>query len=106
MEDKKAKEIVIINLKKINNSITDYFVLATGTSNTHIDSIGEGLEYDVFNKFSEKPWNIEGIKNRKWVLIDYINVVAHIFNQDKRKLYDLEKLWGDGKILNSINEKG
>ena len=55
MEDKKAQDIRIIDLKKINTSVTDYFVLATGTSNTHIDAISDGIEIDVFNRFKEKP---------------------------------------------------
>ena len=60
MENKKAEDIKIINLKNIKNSVTDYFVLATGNSNIHIDSIAEGIEEDVFKKFHEKPWSKEG----------------------------------------------
>lgn len=105
MDSKKAKDILIIDLKKIDNSVTDYFVLATGSSNIHIDSIANGIEFDVYNNLGEKPWKKEGLNNREWVLIDFVNVVAHIFNQNKRELYDLEKLWGDGKILNRTNEK-
>ena len=97
MEDKKAQDIRIIDLKKINNSVTDYFVLATGTSNTHIDAISDGIEVDVFKRFKERPWKKEGKDNKEWVLIDFVDVVAHIFNENKRSLYNLEKLWGDGK---------
>ena len=105
MDDKKAENIIIINLKKIKNSVTDYFVLATGNSNIHIESIANGIEYDVFKKFNEKPWNKEGVNNSEWVLIDFVNVVAHIFNPDTRENYNLEKLWGDGHILKINNEK-
>ena len=97
MEDKKAQDIRIIDLKKINTSVTDYFVLATGTSNTHIDAISDGIEIDVFNRFKEKPWKKEGENIREWILIDFVDVVAHIFNENKRSIYNLEKLWGDGK---------
>ena len=105
MDGKKAENIIIINLKKIKNSVTDYFVLATGNSNIHIESISSGIEYDVFKKFKEKPWNKEGVNNSEWVLIDFVNVVAHIFNPDTRETYNLEKLWGDGDLLNNDNEE-
>ena len=81
MDDKKAEDIRIINLKKIENSVTDYFVLATGNSNIHVDSIADGIQEDVLKKFNERPWKKEGIENREWILIDFVNVVAHIFDE-------------------------
>ena len=104
MDDKKAEDIRIINLKKIENSVTDYFVLATGNSNIHVDSIADGIQEDVLKKFNERPWKKEGIENREWILIDFVNVVAHIFDEKKRNLYELEKLWGDG-IIKKHNSK-
>tara|TARA_A100000164_G_C21943553_1_gene792132 strand:+ start:3369 stop:3734 length:366 start_codon:yes stop_codon:yes gene_type:complete len=102
MENKKAEDIKIIKLKNIKNSVTDYFVVATGNSNVHIDSIAEGIEEDVFKNFHEKPWNKEGKDNAEWVLIDFIDVVAHVFNEKNRTEYNLEGLWGDNneKSLN------
>ena len=100
MDDKKAEDIRIINLKEINNSVTDYFVLATGNSNIHIDAIADGIQENVFKEYNERPWKKEGIENREWILIDFVNVVAHIFDEKKRNLYELEKLWGDGIINN------
>ena len=99
MENKKAEEIRIIDLKKIKNSVTDYFVLATGNSNTHVDSIADGIEADVYKKYKERPWKKEGKDNSEWVLIDFVNVVAHVFDEEKRNLYNLETLWGDGIII-------
>ena len=104
MDDKKAEDIRIINLKEINNSVTDYFVLATGNSNIHIDAIADGIQENVFKEYNERPWKKEGIENREWILIDFVNVVAHIFDEKKRNLYELEKLWGDG-IINNYNTK-
>ena len=95
MENKKAEDIKIINLKNIKNSVTDYFVLATGNSNIHIDSIAEGIEEDVFKNFREKPWKKEGKDNAEWVLIDFVDLVAHVFNEKNRTEYNLEGLWGD-----------
>ncbi len=105
MEKKKAKDIRIIDLKKIKNSVTDYFVLATGNSSTHIDSIADGIEIDVFKKFKERPWKKEGKINSEWILIDFVNVVAHIFDKEKRNLYNLETLWGDGIIKDFKSKK-
>ena len=100
MDDKKAENIKIINLKKIKNSVTDYFVLATGTSNIHIDSISDGIQENLYKKFRQRPWKKEGIENREWIILDFVNVVAHIFNDTLRNHYNLEKLWGDGIIKN------
>ena len=104
MDDKKALDIRIINLKNIKNSVTDYFVLATGNSNVHIDAIAEGIQDDVYKKYNERPWKKEGIENREWILIDFVNVVAHVFDESKRNLYNLENLWGDG-IIKEFNNK-
>ena len=104
MDDKKALDIRIINLKNIKNSVTDYFVLATGNSNVHIDAIAEGIQDDVYKKYNERPWKKEGIENREWILIDFVNVVAHVFDKSKRNLYNLENLWGDG-IIKEFNNK-
>ncbi len=104
MDDKKAIDIRIINLKNIKNSITDYFVLATGNSNIHIDAIADGVQVDVYKKYKERPWKKEGLQNSEWILIDFVNVVAHIFDENKRGLYNLENLWGDG-IIKEFNTK-
>jgi len=104
MDDKKAIDIRIINLKNIKNSITDYFVLATGNSNIHIDAIADGVQVDVYKKYKERPWKKEGLENSEWILIDFVNVVAHIFDENKRDLYNLENLWGDG-IIKEFNTK-
>ena len=104
MDDKKALDIRIINLKNIKNSVTDYFVLATGNSNVHIDAIAEGIQDDVYKKYNERPWKREGIENREWILIDFVSVVAHVFDESKRNLYNLENLWGDG-IIKEFNNK-
>ena len=104
MDDKKAIDIRIINLKNIKNSITDYFVLATGNSNIHIDAIADGVQVDVYKKYKERPWKKEGLENSEWILIDFVNVFAHIFDENKRGLYNLENLWGDG-IIKEFNTK-
>ena len=76
MNENKAEDIKILNLKKINNSVTDYFVLCTGKSTTQIDAIADNIEEKVSKKFSEKPWKKEGKINKEWILIDFVNVVV------------------------------
>ena len=104
MGDKKATDIRIINLKNIKNSVTDYFVLATGNSTIHIDAIADGVQVDVYKEYQERPWKKEGTENSEWILIDFVNVVAHIFDENKRSLYNLENLWGDG-IIKEFNTR-
>ena len=102
MKDKKAKEVSIINLEKIKNSICDYFVICSGNSDIQIDSIAENIEKKVYENTNEKPWKKEGEFNKEWLILDFVNVVAHIFIKEKRYHYNLDKLWGDG---NNIIEK-
>ena len=97
MKDKKAKEVSIINLEKIKNSICDYFVICSGNSDIQIDSIAENIEKKVYENTNEKPWKKEGEFNKEWLILDFVNVVAHIFLKEKRYHYNLDKLWGDGK---------
>ncbi len=98
MEEKKASDIVLMDLRQVNNSVTDMMILASGSSDKQVEAIAESIEEEV-NKGGEKgPWRIEGKSNNQWVIMDYVNVVAHIFLNDKREFYGLEDLWGDAKI--------
>ena len=98
MKDKKAKEIVCIDLRDIKNSITDFFVVCHAESRTHIDAIARSVEETVFKKSGELPFHKEGFANSEWLLLDYTNVVAHIFIQEKRQFYGIERLWADAHI--------
>ncbi len=105
MLEKKAEEIVVIDLRKVQNAVADYFVLCSGNSDTQIDAISESLEAEVKKRTSQTPWHREGHNQREWILIDYVDVVAHVFNKEKRAFYGLEELWGDGIIqrLEAVN---
>lgn len=96
MQDNKAEDIVVIDLRKIENSVTDFFVIASGNSKTQIDGIVDAIVRSTRKALKEKPWHQEGKGNSQWVLLDYVNVVAHIFQKDIRKYYELEDLWADG----------
>ena len=95
MQEKKATDIVVIDLRGVKNAVSDYFVICTGTSDTQLDAISESVEKEVYKYTGEFPWHREGKENKEWVLIDYVDVVAHVFKKDKRAFYGLEDLWGD-----------
>lgn len=98
MQEKKAEEIIKIDFKKINNSICDYFIICHGNSGTHANSISDSIEFEVRKKINTKPWHKEGMANAEWILLDYIDVVVHIFQYEARNFYRLENLWGDAEI--------
>ncbi|HPI28254.1 MAG TPA: ribosome silencing factor [Candidatus Marinimicrobia bacterium] len=90
--DKKARDVVIIDLRPLT-SITDYFVICTGAVDQHVKAIVD--EIDDRLRPAEKPWHIEGYQHLSWVLMDYVNVVVHVFNPEARAYYNLERLWAD-----------
>ena len=98
MQEKKAEEIVVLDLREVKNSISDFFVICSGNSDTQIEAIAQSIEEQVYKIDQENPWHIEGLNNKLWVLIDYVDVVAHVFNNREREFYNLESLWGDAKI--------
>jgi len=98
IQEKKGSNIVILNLKDVGNAIADFFVICTGTSDTQIDAISEAVEEEVNNEAKERPWHREGHQNKEWILLDYVNVVVHIFKSNVRSFYGLEELWGDAVV--------
>ena len=98
MQERKATDIVVINLKSLKNAVSDYFVIASANSDTQLDAIATAVEEEVFKAVRQNPWQSEGRTNKEWVLLDYVDVVAHIFLRDKREFYALEELWGDASI--------
>ncbi|HMC00264.1 MAG TPA: ribosome silencing factor [Flavobacteriaceae bacterium] len=97
IEDVKGKEINILDLREIENTVCDYFIICEGTSNTQVSAIINSVQKKVSKELKEKPWHIEGLDNAEWVLIDYVNVVVHVFQKHIREYYDIESLWGDAK---------
>ena len=98
MQEKKAKDIVVMDLRNVKNAIADFFVICSGTSDTQIEAIAESVDEQVYKEFKENPWHTEGKTNKEWMLLDYVNVVVHIFKKDKRDFYSLENLWGDAQV--------
>ena len=103
MQENKAENIVILDLRKIENSICDFFIVCSGESSTQVDGISKSIKRYTSEEILEKPWKIEGEKNSEWILLDYCNVVVHVFHKEKRKFYDLEDLWADAKRTDISN---
>lgn len=99
MQDNKAEDIVVLDLREIENAVTDFFVICSGNSTTHVDGIVSSLIRETSRQIKEKPWHQEGTRGDEWVLLDYVNVVAHIFYKEAREFYDLEDLWADAKRI-------
>jgi ribosome-associated protein len=98
MQDKKAKNITVIDLQKLEHRVCDYFVICDADSTTHVDAIAGSLDDLVKQKTGESPYHSEGFQNSEWIIIDYINIVAHVFLKEKREFYNIEGLWADGEI--------
>jgi len=96
--EKQGKDVVKIDLRTFENRITDYFIICHGNSVTQVDSITNSVEETVRKETGEKPAHIEGLENCFWVLLDYIDVVVHIFQEEYRNFYSLESLWADAEI--------
>ncbi|WP_128547848.1 ribosome silencing factor [Larkinella soli] len=98
MQEKKAVDIVVMDLRDVKNAIADFFVICSGNSDTQIDAIADSVSEEVFKDSQINPWHQEGKMNREWILLDYVDVVAHVFKKERRSFYDLEQLWGDAEI--------
>jgi ribosome-associated protein len=101
MNNLKANDIVSLNLKEIETSVCDYFIICHGTSNTHVNAITNSIIEETLKKLKDKPFSKEGMENGEWVLLDYGNIVVHVFQKETRDFYNLENLWGDA-IINKI----
>lgn len=105
MLEKKAEDIVVLDLRKVKSAIADFFVICSGNSDTQLDAIAESVEKEVKEKSAENPWHREGTQQKEWVLLDYVTVVAHIFLRDRREFFALEELWGDAIITKVTPEE-
>ena len=98
MQEKKAENITVIDLREIDNAVCDFFVISNANSNTQVNAIVSSIQKKVSKNTKDKPWHIEGSENSEWVLMDYVHVVVHVFQKHIREYYDIENLWGDAKI--------
>jgi ribosome-associated protein len=98
MQEKKASDVLVMDLRKVKNAVADFFVVCSGNSDKQLDAIADSVDHEVFKAVKENPWHVEGKSNKEWVLLDYFDVVVHIFKKDKREFFALEKLWGDAEM--------
>jgi ribosome-associated protein len=99
IEEVKGQDIEILDLREIENTVTDYFVICNGSSNTQVNAIVSSIQKTVSKTLKEKAWHIEGGENSEWILMDYVHVVVHVFQKHIRDFYDIEGLWGDAKSV-------
>jgi ribosome-associated protein len=98
IQEKKGNDIVRLDLRNIFSSVSDYFVICHADSATQVKAIANSVEEEIFKATQQEPWRKEGLEYGEWILLDYIDVVVHIFRTDKREFYDVEDLWGDAEI--------
>jgi len=98
IEKVKGLNISILDLRDIENTVCDYFVICEGSSNTQVNAISSSIQKTVSKAIKDKPWHVEGEANAEWILLDYIDIVVHIFQKQIREFYNIESLWGDAKI--------
>ena len=98
IEDVKGEDITILDLREIDNSVCDYFVICNGNSNTQVNAISGSIQRTVSKQLHDKPWHVEGEQNAEWILMDYVHIVVHVFQKQIREYYNIEDLWGDAKI--------
>jgi ribosome-associated protein len=97
IEDVKGNDITILDLRALENTVTSYFIICNGTSNTQVKAIVSAIQRNVSKALKENAWHVEGNEQAEWVLLDYVDVVVHVFQKHVRAYYDLEGLWGDAK---------
>ena len=98
MQEKKAVDIVVMDLRNVKNAVADFFVICSGNSDKQLSAIAQAVDDEVFKTLNEDPWSKEGKHNKEWMLLDYVTVVVHIFKKDKREFFALEELWGDAVV--------
>ncbi|HJP63248.1 MAG TPA: ribosome silencing factor [Mucilaginibacter sp.] len=98
IQEKKGNDIVRLDLRNIFSSVSDYFVVCHADSSTQVKAIANSVEEEIFKATQQEPWRKEGLEYGEWILLDYVDVVVHIFRTDKREFYGVEDLWGDAEI--------
>jgi ribosome-associated protein len=98
IQEKKGNEIVRLDLRNIHSSVADYFVVCHAESSTQLKAIAQSVEEEVFKALQLEPWRKEGYQQSEWIILDYVDVVVHIFKTDKREYYGIEDLWGDAEM--------
>lgn len=104
MLEKKANKITVLDLRKLKTAMADYFIVCHGNSDKQVSAIADSVDEQAKKLAGERAWHIEGAELSEWILMDYFDVVVHIFREDKRDFYGIEELWSDAEITH-ISDK-
>jgi len=104
MLEKKANDITVLDLRKLKTSMADFFIICHATSDKQVVAIADSVEETVRKTAGEKPWHVEGRELSEWILLDYFDIVVHVFKKDMRDFYGIEELWSDADITR-VEEK-
>ena len=97
IQEKKGNDIVRLDLRELNSSVSDYFVVCNADSATQVKAIADSVEDEIYKQTKTNPWRKEGLDNAEWIILDYFDIVVHIFKTEKRDFYGIEDLWGDAE---------
>ncbi|MDF3077198.1 MAG: rsfS [Sphingobacteriaceae bacterium] len=98
IQEKKGNDIVRLDLRNIHSSIADYYVICHAESSTQVKAIASSIEEEVYKAIQQDPLRKEGLEHGEWILLDYVDIVVHVFKTEKRDFYGLEELWGDAEM--------
>jgi len=98
LQEVKGKQITILDLRQVPHAVAGWFVVAHGTSRTQVEALAHSVEKVTAEQVSEKPWGKQGLRNGEWAILDYSDIVVHVFHEEARQRYALEELWGDANI--------
>ncbi|MDP2176303.1 MAG: ribosome silencing factor [Bacteroidota bacterium] len=103
MQEKKANQIKVLDLRNLKSAMADYFIICHASSDKQVNAIADSVEEFTRKLADEKPWHVEGSETADWILLDYFNIVVHVFKEETRTFYGIEELWGDA-IITDIKE--
>lgn len=98
MQEKKGNDIMRLDMRSVNATLSDYFVICNADSAMQVNAIAKSVEEEVYKALGQEPWHKEGHANGEWLLLDFVDVVIHIFKTDARNRYRIEDLWGDAQV--------
>lgn len=101
LANKKGHDIVVMDFTAFNSAVCNYFVICHGTSNIQTQALAEEVEAHVFRTLGQKVSQREGVQNAEWILLDYFDVIVHVFQEEKRSFYKLEQLWADAPLIDA-----
>ena len=97
IQEKKGNDIVRLDLRELNSSVSDYFIICSANSSTQVKAIADSVEEEIYKNTKTDPWRKEGQESAEWIILDYFDIVVHIFKTEKREFYGIEDLWGDAQ---------